>query len=89
VDVLLMTMGGVLIPLGFYILAEYPGLQNHATVAIFVGLAAWLGAYYIVRKKEKREKIERQEDRDDFIELLSEIRNESKELKNLKTTKSK
>ena len=57
-DTLLMTMGAILIPLDFYLLAEYPKLQNHATAIILLGLVAWLTAYYIVRRKEKRERVE-------------------------------
>ncbi len=88
-DTLLMTMGGVLIPLDFYLLAEYPELQNHATTVVFVGLAAWLSAYYIVRKKEKRKKTERQEDRKEYTIPLTKIHKDLEMLHSEKTTKCK
>ena len=72
-DKLLVIMGGILITLGFYLLAEYPDIENYATLAIFVGLAAWLCAYYLVRRKEKRERTEREKERQQYTDILFNI----------------
>lgn len=51
VPTLLVVMGGVLVLLGFYLLIEYTGLRSYATASVFVGLAAWLDAYFVIRKR--------------------------------------
>ncbi len=61
-DAVFLTMGGILIPFGFYLKIEQPQLDDVGTVAVIVGLVAWLMAYYTVRGKEKRERKARQDE---------------------------
>jgi len=78
-DAVFLTMGGILIPLGFYLKIEHPQADNYGTVAVLVGLVMWVLAYYYVKRKEKREKIERQGERQETQKLLSSIYHELKE----------
>jgi len=87
-DALLMVMGGVLVPLGFYLLAEYPDMRDIATAATLVGLAAWLSAYCILRRSEKKEKAEKQRDRLEYTTLLTDIREELKRLNEVRRIES-
>lgn len=59
-DAVFLTVGGILIPFGFYLKIEQPQLDDVGTATVIVGLVAWLLAYYKVKSREKREKIERQ-----------------------------
>ncbi|MDP2856163.1 MAG: hypothetical protein Q8N90_03570 [bacterium] len=61
-DAVFLTMGGILIPFGFYLKIEQSQLDDVGTVAVIVGLVAWLLAYYTVRRREKKERLERQEE---------------------------
>ncbi len=72
-DAVFLTMGGILIPLGFYLKIEYPQADGYGTVSVLVGLGAWVLAYYFVKSKEKREKLERQEERQENHKLLENI----------------
>ncbi len=83
-DAVFLTMGGILIPLGFYIKIEYTQADDYGTVAVLVGLVCWLLAYWCVRRKEKRERIEKLEERQEYRNLLTEIHQELKELKQSK-----
>ena len=76
-DAIFLTMGGILIPLGFYLKAEYPSLDDYATVAIILGLISWVMAYWLVRQTEKRERKERKA----FYLLLNAIYEELKGLR--------
>ena len=90
-DAVFLTMGGILIPLGFYIKIEHAQDDAWGTWAVIIGLACWLLAYFLVNRKEKKEKlekieakkqeqIERQKETDKISELLVGIRDELKEL---------
>lgn len=62
VDSVFLTIGGILIPLGFYLKIELPQLDDVGTVAVIVGLVAWLLAYYTVKRREKKEQLAKQEE---------------------------
>jgi len=79
-DVVFLTMGGILIPLGFYLKIEYTQADDYGTAVVLVGLVLWVLAYYYVKRKEKREKIERQEERQENHKLLNSIYQELKRL---------
>ena len=83
-DAIFLTMGGILIPLGFWLKVEQPQLDNLGTVSVLIGLVLWLLAYFTVKNKEKRERVEKQEERQKSFEsltgLLTDIRQELHEL---------
>lgn len=81
-DTVFLTMGGILIPLGFYLKLEYPQSDSYylATTCVIVGAISWLLAYFFVKRKEKREAQERQESRREFSRLLTGIHQELKGL---------
>ena len=86
-DALFLTIGGILIPLGFYLKIEQSQLDGVGTAAVLAGLVAWLAAYYFVndkRKKEQRERVEQRADLHklftDTHQLLSDIHQELKRL---------
>ena len=72
-DAVFLTMGGILISLGFYIKIEYTQADDYGTASVLVGLVMWVLAYFFVKKKEKRERIERQEERQETHKLLNGI----------------
>jgi L-lactate permease len=85
-DAVFLTMGGILIPLGFYLKIEQPQLDDIATTVVLLGLVTWVLAYWLVKRKEKRERLERVESREqerkertEFCNLLIDIRQELKE----------
>jgi len=80
-DAVFLTMGGILIPLGFYLKIEYPQADDYGTASVLVGLATWVLAYWFVKRKEKRERLERVEskeqerkERAEFSKILTDIR---------------
>ena len=82
-DAVFLTMGGILIPLGFYLKIGYPQADDYGTVSVLGGLVAWLLAYWFVKSKEKRERLERMEskkqerkEREDISKLLLDIHQE-------------
>jgi hypothetical protein len=58
-DAINLTIGGICVPLGFYLIVEKPELKAFAAVVIILGVAAWLVAYWAVRSKVKQERVER------------------------------
>jgi hypothetical protein len=42
-------------------------------VLFTISLAAWLCAYYLVRRKEKRERTEREKERQQYTDILFNI----------------
>ncbi len=95
-DALFITIGGILVPLGFYIVVESPSDNSYGTFLVFVGLVLWLLAYWMVRRKENREKIgrieseirenkrreEEQKERKALYDLLIDMREELRRKKN-------
>lgn len=79
-DAVFLTMGGILIPLGFYLKVEHPQSGEAGTACVIAGLIVWLLAYWFVKRKEKREQEERTEQRTEFRELFTDIRGELKKL---------
>jgi hypothetical protein len=79
-DAVFLTMGGILIPLGFYLKIEQPQLDDVGTASVITGLVVWLLAYYTVKRKEKRERIDRQTERQEDKRLLSDILQELRKL---------
>lgn len=79
-----LTMGGILIPFGFYLKVEQPQLDDVGTIAVIAGLVTWLMAYYTVRCREKKERQEKLEERLEYRALLNDIRQELKKLNNEK-----
>ena len=82
-DALLLTIGGILIPLGFYLKIEAPDWEPYGSVGILLGMAAWLGAYFFLKDKQHKEKLERQKEevsrtaeRKENTQLLMDIRGE-------------
>ena len=76
-DALFLTMGGILIPLGFYLKIEASISEPSPTIAVILGLISWLLAYWWVIRREKRDKLERRA----LVGLLDQI---NKELKGLR-----
>jgi len=70
-DAFLLTIGGILIPVGFYLKIELPQTEL-GTVLVLVGLAAWLAAYYFVKDRMKKEQKERVEQRADLHKLFTD-----------------
>ncbi len=56
-----MTMGTIMIPLGFVLLFQAKNMQDNviASICIILGMISVLAAYKIVRIKENREKTDR------------------------------
>ena len=79
-DAFCLTVGGIFIPFGFYLKVEQPQLDDVGTALVFAGLAAWLAAYWFIKRKEKREQKERVEQRAEVRELLGNIHQELKKL---------
>jgi len=79
-DAVFLTMGGILIPLGFYIKIEAPQFDSAGTASVITGLVVWLLAYYTVKRKEKREKKDRQTERREDKQLLGDILKELRKL---------
>ena len=87
---LLVTVGAVLVPLGFVIIIAFPEYKNLCTVLVLLGLAAWLVAYIIADSRDKNER--KQRDRlkshgDKIVELLQNISDKLDDSD--KTTKTK
>ena len=76
-----MTVGGIHIPLGFYLKIEQPQSEG-GTILVFIGLAAWLAAYWFVKRKQKREQLEKMEQKEKvkLYELLANIHQELQKL---------
>lgn len=50
-DAVNLTIGGIFIPVGFYIMIEKPEWKIIGAAAVIIGILAWLLAYWIVRSK--------------------------------------
>lgn len=86
-DAVFLTMGGILIPLGFYLKIDYAQADNYGTVAVLLGLILWVLAYYMVKRKEGRERAEGRKrdleleiERQEHTKLLVDIRDELRKL---------
>jgi len=84
-DAVFLTMGGILIPLGFYLKIEHSQDDLWGTACVIFGLLTWLMAYLFVKHrgiKEQKEKIEatdrENQERTRNGELLSDILRELK-----------
>jgi len=51
-DAVFLTLGGILIPLGFLLKGQIS--DTYAMTAVTLGLVCWILAYWLVRQKEKR-----------------------------------
>ncbi|MBL7126331.1 MAG: hypothetical protein ISS58_03860 [Dehalococcoidales bacterium] len=67
---IMMTAGGLLIPLGFYLLVEkFAGYELYAKIAIILGVVCWGVAVRIVQKEEKKTEAQNKE----ILSLLTSI----------------
>ena len=58
---ILLTAGGVLMPLGFYLTIERPQVGILGVVFVLLGVGFWLCSYWFARFKRQEEKQERTE----------------------------
>jgi hypothetical protein len=87
---LLITAGAVLIPLGFFIIVQFPEYKGLCTASVLVGSAAWLVAYIIADRRDRDERRQRNQldvQGDKIVELLQDINDKLD--KQDKTTKTK
>ena len=84
-DAVFLTMGGILVPLGFYLRVEQPNLEPYGSMAILFGLAVWIGAFFFTQAKDRKEardkakeearrNAEHQQDVEIFSAILNELR---------------
>jgi len=66
---LMMTVGGLLIPLGFYFIVEYEPLLWYGRIAIVLGIICWGIAVRVVHNEEKESKKQNNE----ILNLLASI----------------
>lgn len=78
-DAVFLTMGGILIPVGFYLKVEYTQDEVSGTVCVLVGLLCWILAYYFVKARERRQAREHNEERQKLFKLLTSIEQELSE----------
>jgi len=81
-DAVNLTIGGIFIPLGFYVMVEKPEWKIIGAVAVIVGILAWLLAYWLVRTREKKERLEKIAER---VQEQTQRQIERKELNGLLT----
>lgn len=63
-DAVFMTMGGILVPLGFFLLVARPDIESYGILAVIFGLACWVFAFLLVRQSERLKELQRQADRE-------------------------
>jgi len=84
---ILLIMGGILFPLGLYLLVEYPEITAAWTIALVAGLGFWIGSGWFFEResregwRQRRAEIkELREQRKELRELLVNIHKELKRL---------
>ena len=84
---ILLIMGGILFPLGLYLLAEYTEITAAWTIALVAGLVFWIGSAWFFERESREEWRQRRTEikemrvqRKELHELLVNIHKELKKL---------
>ena len=75
-DVFFVTLGGIFVPLGFFLHIEFPQDKWVATAIIVWGLLCWLLGYWFVKKDRLRQEKweqEREQQNSHITALLASI----------------
>jgi len=68
------TTGILLIPLGFWLIVQYPQDKIGGAIAVVIGMICWFRAYWMIRARERKERQERMKSHKLLGNILKELK---------------